>query len=287
MNQLADPDLTTFLTAPEETVAAVAPATVMFAAGGTRRDAVLHGLAVDRYSAALAHFSIQRFTDTAGRFFRLGVKNFIAITIRSSQLEERGPYRDFIIAGARETIGRLGYPLYRQLGCRVRLLGYEEIPELAELAAEMDAETGQNGPHTIWWLITRSNTAAWQQVLTAAQGAHDFATVSQRIFGCPVPPVELFVSFGKPFVSPEIMPLALFGTDTHCYFYQRPGYYLSEVEVRSIIYDFAYLRQTWVADKTSRYSDVPDQRHIWLRSHILGLGQRIGPFWYPAVPVAP
>ena len=70
------PDLATFLSAPAATVAAVAPRTVMFAAGGTRRDAVLHGLAVDRFSEELARFSIQRFTDTAGRFFKLGAQYY-------------------------------------------------------------------------------------------------------------------------------------------------------------------------------------------------------------------
>jgi hypothetical protein len=78
------------------------------------------------------------------------------------------------------------------------------------------------------------------------------------------------------------MPLPLFGGDTHCYFYQRPGYALSEEEIRTIIYDYAFQRRTWVSDKSGRYAGVEAQRHVWDRGLILGLGRRVGNFWYPA-----
>ncbi len=280
----AMPELESFLAAPASTVAAVAPRTLMFAAGGTRRDAVLHGLAVDRYSDELARFSIQRFTDTVGHCFRLGVQNVIAITVRSSQLQEQGAYRDFIIDGAIRTLGALGVPLYNKLGCRVRLFGHDRFPAFAGLAAMLEAETDQTSPQTIWWLISESNEQTWERVIAAAQGVTSFAELSERYFSAQVPPVELYVSFGKPFVSPENMPLPLFGTDAHCYFYQRPGYAISERELRMMIYDYAYLRRTWTADKSNRYVGIEEQRAIWERGDILGLGQRVGAFWHPQLP---
>jgi hypothetical protein len=278
------PELAAFLSAPAATVAAVAPRTVMFAAGGTRRDAVLHGLAVDRFSEELARFSIQRFTDTVGRFFKLGVQHVVAITVRSSQLQELGAYRDFIIDGSIRTLGELGLPLYKQLGCRVRFLGHDHFPEFAGLANLLDAETNQASEKTIWWLISESNTHTWERVIAAAQGVSSFAELSERYFGARVPPVELFVSFGKPFVSPENMPLPLFGADAHCYFYQRPGYMLSEEEIRTMIHDYAYQRRTWVADKSGRYAELEAQRELWERGDILGIGRRVGSFWYPRLP---
>jgi hypothetical protein len=256
----------------------------MFAAGGTRRDAVLHGHTVSHFNLPLAEFSIRRFADTAGHFFNLGLRNVIAITVRSSQLEETGPYRDYIIGGSIKTLGDLGLPHYRRLGCRVRLFGHDDFPEFAPLAAQLDEATGDAGPHTIWWMVTRSNEDTWRRTIAAAQGASSFAEMSRRYFGAEIAPVSLFVSFGKLFVSPEIMPLPLFGGDTHCYFYQRPGYALSEDEIRMIIYDYAYQRRTWAADKSGRYAGIEAQRHIWDQGLILGLGQRVGAFWYPWLP---
>ncbi|NTW00045.1 MAG: hypothetical protein HGA19_01930 [Oscillochloris sp.] len=282
MESSAWPDLATFLHMPAADVATVAPATVMFAAGGTRRDAVLNGHTISYFNLPLAEFSIRRFAETTGHFFKLGVRNVISLVARSTQLKESGPYRDYIIEGTIKTLGELALAHYRELGCRVRLIGHDDAPEFAPLAAQLDEATGDAGPHTIWWLITRSNQDTWRRTIAAAQGVNSFAEMSQRYFGAEIPPVALFLSFGKLFVSPEIMPLPLFGEDTHCYFYQRPGYALSETEIRKIIYDYAYQRRTWVPDKSGRYAGIEEQRHIWDRGSILGLGQRVGGFWYPA-----
>lgn len=278
------PTLDQFLAAPAADVAAVAPRTLMFAAGGTRRDAALHGFDVGRYSDELARFSMERFTGTAGRCFALGVKNIVAITVRSAQLQEVGPYRDYIIEGATRALGEIALPLYRQIGCRVRLLGHDRFPMFAELAARLVAETDPASPHTIWWLVTESNEETWERVIAAAQGVRSFTELNERYFGESVPPVELFLSFGKPFVSPENMPLPLFGADAQCYFYQRPGYNLTEHELRTIFYDYAYTRRTWTADKSSRYAGLAAQQDVWAQGPILGLGGRLGPFWYPHLP---
>ncbi|NTV64176.1 MAG: hypothetical protein HGA65_11650 [Oscillochloris sp.] len=276
------PDLENFLHAPATDVAAIAPATVMFAAGGTRRDAVLNGHDVSHFNLPLADFSIRRMTETAGNFFKLGLRNVVSMAVRTTQLAETGPYRDYIIEGTIKTLGELALPYYRQLGCRVRLLCHDDIPEFAALADLLDTSTADAGPHTIWWIVARSNEQTWQRMIAAAQGASSFAEVSQRYLGATIPPVSLFISFGKLFVSPELIPLPLFGEDVHCYFYQRPGYSLSEQEIRSIIYDYAYQRKTWVSDKSGRYAGLESQRHIWNNGPILGLGRRVGGFWYPA-----
>jgi hypothetical protein len=280
MTNIERPSLEEFLQAPAAQVALVAPRTIMFAAGGTRRAAVLHNIAIDDVER-LAAFSIQQFATTAGRMFALGVQHILALTVHGKQLSERGVYRDYIIGGTELTVGDLGMPYYRELGCRVRFVGHEDVPELARLAARLDAATSQNGPHTIWWMASASNESVWRRTLAAAQGAHSQAEVIRRYFGADLPPAELFLSYGKPFFSPEIMPLALIGGEVHSYFCQRPGYALSERELREIFYDYAYLRRTWVQDKTRRYDEVPAQRALWERQVVLGLGRRVGSFWYP------
>jgi hypothetical protein len=273
--------LAEFLHADRATVAPVAPQTVMFAAGGTRRDAVLSGVSLEAPDQ-LAAFSMRQFYDTAGRFFALGVRHIFALTVHSKQLYETGAYRDYVVAGTRLAVGELSYPYYTALGCRAKFIGAEDVPELAGLAEEMEARTGQNGPATVWWLATASNDAVWQRTIAAAQGARTRAEMVRNYLGEDVPPAELFISFGKPFFSPEIMPLVLIGGEAHCYFYQRPGYILTDEEIRTILYDYAYLRKTWMPDKMARYAEVPGQREAWERNQILGLGQRLGSFWYPS-----
>jgi hypothetical protein len=272
--------LAEFLHADRETVARVMPQTVMFAAGGTRRDAVLSGVSLET-PGELAAFSMHQFYDTVGRFFALGVRHIFALTVHSKQLYETGTYRDYVVDGTRLAIGQLSYPYYAALGCRAKFIGVEDVPELAGLAEEMEARTGQNGPGTVWWLATASNDAVWQRTIAAAQGARTRAEIVRNYLGEDVPPAELFISFGKPFFSPEIMPPVLIGGETHCYFYQRPGYTLTDEEIRTILYDYAYLRKTWMPDKMARYAEVPGQREAWGHNQILGLGQRLGSFWYP------
>ena len=47
-------------------------------------------------------------------------------------------------------------------------------------------------------------------------------------------------------------------------------------------YDYAYLRATWQADKEGRATAARAHRSIWESAQTLGLGTRLGPFWYPA-----
>jgi hypothetical protein len=269
-----------FLRADTETVAKVMPQTVMFAAGGTRRDAVLNGVSL--YDVReLAAFSMKQFYDTAQRMFKYGVRHIFALTVHSKQLYETGEYRNYVIDGTRLAIGELSYPYYEALNCRGKFVGAEDVPELMGLAEELEARTGKNDGGTVWWLATGSNDMVWERTLRAAQGATSRQEVVRNYFGEDVPPAGWFLSYGKPFFSPEIMPLVLIGEETHSYFYQRPGYILTDEELRTIAYDYAYVRKTWVPDKMARYIEVPGQQEIWAQNPILGLGRRVGSFWYP------
>ena len=49
-----------------------------------------------------------------------------------------------------------------------------------------------------------------------------------------------------------------------------------------MFYDYAYLRPTWRADKLDRAKAALAHREAWEDGPILGLGMRLGPFWYPA-----
>jgi hypothetical protein len=78
----------------------------------------------------------------------------------------------------------------------------------------------------------------------------------------------------------ESVPTAVIGV-LHCYWSQQPGYSLDQEQLRTILYDFAYVRPTWQVDKTGRAEQVLAQRKLWEQRRIIGLGKRVGPFWYP------
>jgi len=85
---------------------------------------------------------------------------------------------------------------------------------------------------------------------------------------------------------PDLLPPALMG-QVQCYWSQQPGYTLTETQLRTILYDYAYLRHTWQKEKLERAKEALVHRQAWEEGPILGLGIRLGPFWYPAPMVSP
>jgi hypothetical protein len=90
----------------------------------------------------------------------------------------------------------------------------------------------------------------------------------------------MYISSGKTLVAPDALPILLMG-EMHCYWMQQPGYALDTNVLHAMITDAMYTRKTWKADKTTRYHDVSEQRDMLERAHVLGLGTRMGSFWYP------
>ena len=93
--------------------------------------------------------------------------------------------------------------------------------------------------------------------------------------------MSIYLGTVKPLLSVLQLPPLLVTSEVQCYWSLRPGYSLDEKQLRSILYDYAFTRQTWQENKTGRAQQALVQRDIWERGDILGLGKRLGPFWYP------
>jgi hypothetical protein len=104
-------------------------------------------------------------------------------------------------------------------------------------------------------------------------------------YGEEIPPATLYLGAGKPQVEDSQIPLLLVGK-LECYWRQHLGYDLDAEMLRTILYDYAYLRPTWQADKTGRAEQVTTYAQAWQEPPIVGMGTRLGPFWYPA-PIPP
>lgn len=277
MNDADIPTLADFLVAPDAAVAAVAPPTMIYAAGGTRRSAALAGVPMgDGY----ARFLAPRLRATIALIFRLGVRHLVAPVGRPQIFAESGLYRREFTRWMRLALTEPpALQHYRTANWRVRLVvAGEPSGELAETAAILDAATRESTGRRVWFFTTLSYDDLWAWMLSAR--ARTRAQLVARLFGEGIPPATVLLSFGKPLVAQDHLPPMLC-EETQCYWTQRPGYGLTEAELRSIFYDRAFLRTTWRKDKTGRERQALLHREAWENPPLVGLGRRLGPFWYP------
>lgn len=275
------PTLEEFLAAPDAQVAAVAPETLIFAVGGTRRAAALAGISPQ--SDDYARWSRTQMMTCIATFFRLGVRHLFTTAIRPGQLAETGRYRERLLHWVDWGLaGSEALAEYARHKWRVHLLGTESLPELQSAAERVQVMTQDYHEHTLWWYVVPDREAPWQSLLTAVQCMQSptRADLIRAMYGEDVPLATMYVGFGKPMVAPDILPPILAG-EIQCYWPQRPGYTLDEALIRRIFYDYAYLRPTWRADRAGRYDDLDAQRAAWETQAILGVGQKLGDFWYP------
>jgi hypothetical protein len=282
-NRNATPSLADFLAAPPSAVARVAPATLVYTPGGTRRQAALHGIAPN--SDAYVRWGTERMLESFAAVFELGVRHLFTGLARASQFAEQGVYRERLL-GWLEWVLLSPEALagWRQRGWRVRLLGGQALPELRALAERLAAALPDPDAPTVWCCVSPSADALWTSVLDLARRteARTQAEIVRAICGEDVPPAPLWISSGKPTLAPDLLPFLVTG-EAQCYWMQQPGYALDGPALRRILYDYAYLRPTWQADKSARYGELSAQSAAWERPYVLGLGQRLGAFWYPQV----
>lgn len=281
------PDLEEFLAAPAAEVAKVAPATMVFAAGGTRRAAVLSGMSLT--NEEYARWSRQRMVACFDLIFRHGIRHLLAPIIIQSNFSEVGYYRQQLLEWIDWGLtGKEAQDDYNRLGWRVRLIGAEAVPELMATAERLQMLTPAQSSHTLWFTVAPHADTPWSQLLAAAQraNAQTRQEAIQALYGEAIPPATLLLSFGKPSIFADLIPPLLMGK-LECYWRQGFGYELDERLLRTILYDYAYLRATWQQDKTGRAEQVLLYREAWEQPPTIGLGMRLGPFWYPAPVTAP
>jgi hypothetical protein len=283
MRDTYPPSLDAFLAAPAEQIAAIAPETAIYAVGGTRRRAAMDGVPLDTNAyptSTLAHLC-----ETAALFFRLGVKNIILPSLGPRQYAEQGSYGKHLLGWISEhLLGPTMLARYRQHGWRVRALvpAAQSIPTFQEMAARAARETAEDGPTLLFYFVAES-TEPWREILAgAAQGPiRTQQEAIQAFYGIDIAPASLLIGFGKPMLGNSLVPPLLVGGDLHCYWTQSAGFSLTEPMLRRILYDAAYSRTTWAADRSERYSAVARQHALWESDAIIGVGTRVGGFWYP------
>jgi hypothetical protein len=216
--------------------------------------------------------------------FRHGVQHiFTAPLIQAQWREVTQGYRENLLSWIGWGIaGPEALADYARLGWQARLCGTEHLPDLQEAACRLEAATGSGGPRAVWFSLTPEREGAWASIfeLCRSQSITTHAEAIRALYGQDIPPATMFLGSGKPTLTVDIVPPLLIG-DLQCYWRQHLGYDLDERTVRTVFHDYAYMRRTWSADKTGRAEQVLQHKDTWEDPPVLGLGQKLGPFWFP------
>lgn len=276
-------ELEKFLEAPLEIIREVAPQTLILAAGGTRRSAAFAGVRPESDNYAI--WLRERMMRCCQLLFEHGVQHILTFAIVESQMKEKtAGYREKLVSWVDWGLaGEEALADYERLGWRVRLVGSEDFPALGPAAARLEKATPGTATPAMWWFVIPDLEAPWRRLFRAVQrsGANTVEEAKVALYGESIPPASLLLSFGKPMVSPALLPPLLYDR-IHCYWSQRPSYEMDETQLRTVLHDFAFLRRTWKEDKQGRAESAALHRTAWAKGPTLGLGTRLGPFWYPA-----
>jgi hypothetical protein len=270
-----------FLAASTENVSAVAPRAMVYAPGGTRRSAMFAG--IEPWSEEYLRKGEDGVAACLDIIFRHGVQHVFMPAVMVGHAKEVDDVEQQLI---RQMGAMIGDPyllnLVNKYGWRLRIAPSAYTEVLRPLSEHLERNSPTGTSRTWWLTITPSYDSWWSTVLALAKSdkVQSRSDAIVALFGEDVPPITLCLAFGKPMISPDLFPPLLMD-NVHCYWSQQAGLTLTEQQFRKVLYDYAFLRQTWQKDKTARAKQAGEHQQVWEREMILGLGQRLGPFWYP------
>ena len=262
-----------FLKIPNDECSAYAPKTMIYAPSGTRRRAVLAGLAPD--SDEYASWSRSQMIRACQLIFNHGVRHVVTVLATPQQFQETGAYRSRLLDWIRWGIGGSeALEDYHRCCWSARVICDPGLEMLVELDIRLQQDSaGSDTNATLWYVVVQNRGSllrAAAEHLTHADVSDD-AQAIRSLYGVDIPPAELFLGFGKPVVSPELVPPFLLG-NMHCYWSQRPGYSITKSEFRHILYDFAIIRAFQGKERSERAVAAINHAGLWDKSAIIGLG---------------
>lgn len=275
------PTLQDFLQQPKENIRQLAPKTVILCIGGTRRSAALEG--IEPHSTEFVHWSQPQLINLMNLLFEYGVENIISIAVISTNMSEFSAYKKRFLAMVDYGLANeqmLKY--YNEHQWRVRLVGTDDFPELHQTSELLKQQTNPSSKQTLWWITSPFNKTPWEAVFETAR-KYQCSTRQEAIraiYGEDIPLATMMIATGKPILMYDLVPPLLVGK-LQCYWSQRPGYRMNETMLRTILYDYAFIRDTGAASLEDKYTEIEKYSHYWNNDYIIGEGEKLGSFWYP------
>lgn len=273
-----------FCVLPPEEIAQNIPSSMIYAAGGTRRAATLAGI---KGQDGYVKWSAEQLLISFGLFAKYGIRHIVTHAIVPTQWDENTPdYREKLVGWITDTLlDEKTVTAYQARNWREAMVGIEGISEFKSVAKKLKKTFPAKFDYdlTVYYAATPTYTTHWEnmgRILSKRISSQDDLILAK--YKEAIPPIKLYVGYGKPVMSSAVCPPLMGSFDgMHCYWLQKPGFVTNEKTVLKILYDYAYTRKTWIKDKSQRTAKVLNFRKAMARETVLGVGMRLGPFWYP------
>lgn len=290
-----------FLDLPTEEVAALVRATgqkvCVFPVNGTRRWFMLEhaGNIRDHFFEAYMDTSIRNHVELCAMLFDHGIGMILA-PVFGRELMRRGDeytQRVGIDGLVRTATDRRYRKFFEQYNVRVRFYGdYREILTgtpyeyaLSSMDEITEASKDNTGVYLFFGVFADDGTETVARLAVehylAAGNVPDKQTLIRKYYGHDMPPVSLFIGFDK--FSVFDMPLLATGEED-LYFSLSPSPYMTQRQLRAILYDHLYIRTTPEPD----YQTLGAEELDWLREYYrnnkdyaFGIGKLKSSLWIP------
>jgi tuberculosinol/isotuberculosinol synthase len=290
-----------FLELPVDEVAAIVKATgqkvVVFPVNGTRRWFMLeHADQVGNdFFQGYMDESIRNHVQLCSMMFDHGIHTILAPVFGRELMHRGDEYTRRVGMNGliRSATDRTYRDFYEKYKVRVRFYGdyhdvlkgtdYESV--LGSLYEVMESTKGNTGFNLFFGVFADEVTETISRLSVEhylAYGAvPDRTTLIRKYYGEDMPPVSIFIGFDK--FSVFDMPLLATGEED-IYFSISPSPYMTDRQLRAILYDHIYIRRTPEPD----YTKMDREELVWLREYYrankdlaLGVGKLKFNLWFP------
>lgn len=290
-----------FLQLSTEEVAALVKATgrkvCVFPVNGTRRWFMLEHaekIKADFFEAYM-NVSIQNHAELCALLFDHGIDVILAPVFGHELMHRGDEYTKRVgIDGLVRTATDKNYhEFFERYNVRVRFYGdYRDVLTgtpyeyaLKSMYEVMEATRHHSGPRLYFGVfadkVTETISRLSVEHYLAEGSVPDRQTLIRKYYGEDLPPVSMFIGFDK--FSTFDMPLLATG-DEDLYFSLSPSPYMTEYQLRAILYDHIYVRRTPEPD----YTKLGQEELDWLRDYYrknkdyaFGVGKLKFNLWIP------
>jgi tuberculosinol/isotuberculosinol synthase len=290
-----------FLELPTEEVAALVKATghklVVFPVNGTRRWFTLeHGENIgDDFFEFYMDASIQNHVHLCSMLFDHGVQTILAPVFGRELMHRGDEYTQRVgMDGLIRTATDKNYrDFFEEYNVNVRFYGdyhdvltgtdFEDV--LGSLNEVMETTKSNDQFNLYFGVFADEVTDTIARLSVEHYLTHDTipdkSALIRKYYGKDLPPVSIFIGFDK--FSVFDMPLLATGEED-LYFSLSPSPYMTEHQLRAILYDHIYIRRTQEPD----YTKLKPEELNWLRKyyrnnidHAFGVGKLKFNIWFP------
>jgi undecaprenyl diphosphate synthase len=284
------------------------PKTGVFISDGSRRSAIVFmGLQPDKdnFEKKYIEAEAKNFLNNIKIIFQHGLHTLIIPSLKHENYEREKKNIDAMVHRAIKTLllGEDWLNFYKEYGVKVKVYGdldyvkQKGYPEIMEWSSEVEELTKNNRNHRIFYGIACSNIYEHRRLMDLAV---DFYKKNNRkpsdeekiqlYYGDKVDDVDFLIR-STIIRDSDLQPPIISGRKTQMYFFVAPDHIsFSTDSFREILYDLIFSREPAFGKKEYKENELNQsvikfmkEYYILNKSEVIGLGEKIGPFWVPQI----